>query len=282
MKLLLLPNYTKPKTAYAVCRILTWAQNRSVTVIMEESCSQELAMDQRKVVSWIPHLSPNALASCDAILTVGGDGTVIHAAHIAAGLMLPLVGINTGTLGFLAQVSLDNLEERLEQLYARRYTVEQRAALQAKWPGGEAPFALNDIVLQRQKLGGLADLNAYHGKELVGRYRADGLVFSTATGSTAYAYATGGPIVDPNLDAIVVSPICPQNRMNIPLICGMDQSISVMAINSPMRVLVDGTDLGTLSAGRKIQVRRSIQIANMVQFEASWGVLEWQRRISLL
>lgn len=282
MKLLLLPNYTKPKTASAVSRILTWAQNRHVTVIMEESYGPKLATNQRGMVSWTPHLSHDTLASCNAILAVGGDGTVIHAAHIAADLALPLVGINTGTLGFLAQVSLDNLEARLEQLYSRRYTVERRAALEAKWPGGEAPFALNDIVLQRQKLGGLACLNTYHGKELVGRYRADGLVLSTATGSTAYAYATGGPIMDPDLDAIVVSPICPQNRMNIPLICSIDQSISVMAISSPMRVLADGADLGTLSVGRKIQIRRSMQVTYMVRFEVSWGVLEWQKRISLL
>ncbi len=282
MKLLILPNYTRPQTFTAVHRILIWARQRSVAVVMEEVSRTQVDAALRSSVTWVSYLSPALLASCSAVLAVGGDGTVIRAASSSAKAGLPLIGVNTGTLGFLAQLSLSCLEERLELFFQGHYTLETRMALAAVWPGGRIPFALNDIVLQKPTRSGLACMNAYYGDELVGRYRADGLVISTATGSTAYAYATGGPIVEPSLEIVGIAPICPQNRMNIPLICSIHRSISISAPDTAAKILADGADCGLVPAGATVSVDRSAQPVLMVRFEKSWGVLEWQKRISML
>ena len=141
---------------------------------------------------------------------------------------------------------------------------------------------MNDIVLQKLEQGGLACIEAYRGQELIGRYRADGLILSTATGSTAYACAAGGPIVDGALDVTVIIPICPQNRMNVPLICKIDAEISVTVYGCSMRILVDGEEQGRLEDGECITIDRSARHVPLIKFDNRWNVIEWQKKIYAL
>lgn len=282
MKWLLVPNYTRSKTAEAVQRTLAWAKNQGIAIVMERLGRVEGALHPEEQVIWCKNISDEVMAGCDEILTIGGDGTMVRTATHSAQSGVPLVGVNTGRLGFLTQIELPELEDRLERLSKRQYQVEQRSALAAGWPGGYAKFAMNDIVLQKIKQGGLACIEAYRGQELIGRYRADGLILSTATGSTAYACAAGGPIVDGTLNVTVLIPICPQNRMNVPLICKMDTEIFVTIYGCNMRILVDGEEQGRLEDGECITIYRSPQYVPLIKFDKKWNIIDWQKKVYAL
>lgn len=279
MKLFLLPNFTRAKTAQAVNRVLRWAGEKGVGVLMEAKSRPWVAPERWGNVEFLPVMTAQALAECNCVITSGGDGTVVQGARYSAQYGLPLVGINTGTLGFLAHIELAELEEKLERIRLGQYTLECRFSLAARWPEGRVEFALNDIVLQKAMHDGLACLDSFCGEELVGRYRVDGLILATPTGSTAYAYAAGGPVMDTAMEAISMIPICPQNRASTSIVCSPDRYITVSVKKGTMRVLADGVDWGPLVQGESITVRRAPISTQMIRFDDQWGIIPWQRKI---
>ncbi len=144
----------------------------------------------------------------DCILVIGGDGTLIRAAREMHSYDVPLLGINMGTLGYLAEVELQNLEEALEQLIHGDTQVEKRMMLQGTINGKTEELALNDIVLTRLGALRVIHFKLYVNGELLNTYHADGMIISTPTGSTAYNLSAGGPIVEPTASLIVITPIC--------------------------------------------------------------------------
>ncbi len=197
----------------------------------------------------------------DLIVAVGGDGTILHATRLVAGRDVPVLGINRGRLGFLADVSPDTMFKHLDEVLAGDYTRESRLMLRADIDGA-APVAvaLNDVVLQKLDTGRMLDFETWIDGRYVNTHGGDGLVIATATGSTAYALSGGGPIIHPELDAVVLVPICPHTLSDRPIVVRAGCEIEVRLIERPdtrAHVVCDGQILGELAAGGRLRVRRA-------------------------
>ena len=144
----------------------------------------------------------------DCILVLGGDGTLIRAAREYHQYHIPLLGINMGTLGYLAEVELQHMEEALDKLMEGNGMIESRMMLEGTWGDGMTDTALNDIVINRFGTLRIIQFNIYVNGELLNTYQADGVIISTPTGSTGYNLSAGGPIVEPTASMIVITPIC--------------------------------------------------------------------------
>jgi NAD+ kinase len=170
-------------------------------------------------------------ARCDLIVVVGGDGTLLRTARATAAHGVPLVGINLGRLGFLVDVSPDDIESVIDQILAGEYGADSRSMLQAAivtaQGGGPAQAALNDVAIHKWNTARMIEFETYLDGVFVNAQRADGLIVATPTGSTAYALSGGGPLVDPALDAILLVPICPHDLSNRPLVIPGDRRIEV-------------------------------------------------------
>ncbi|MDH4260198.1 MAG: NAD(+)/NADH kinase, partial [Gammaproteobacteria bacterium] len=158
----------------------------------------------------------------DLIVAIGGDGTMLYAAQLAIGRDIPLLGINRGRLGFLTDVSPDDMLESIDTVLQGRYEIDVRNLLEARLSrtGGAvaARRALNDIVVQRQESGRMVELETWIGGQFVNTHGGDGLVIASATGSTAYALSCGGPIIHPLLDVLVIAPISPHTLSDRPIV----------------------------------------------------------------
>ena len=145
----------------------------------------------------------------DYAIVIGGDGSFIEVARALRGRDVPILGVNMGTLGYLTEVELTNIEGALERVVKGRYTVEKRMMLEGSFDGERMDLALNDIVVARKGAVRVIHFRLFVNGELLNSYEADGVIISTPTGSTAYNLAAGGPIVEPTASMIVITPICP-------------------------------------------------------------------------
>jgi NAD+ kinase len=200
-------------------------------------------------------------ADADLAIAVGGDGTMLYAARRIGERAVPLLGINRGRLGFLADVGPEEMLARLDELMRGEYDVETRLMLCAQIEDGKGGLreglALNDIVVTRHDPGRMLELSTYVGDRYLNTHRGDGYIVATATGSTAYALSCGGPIVDPRLDAIVLVPICPHTLSERPIIVANTAGIVVrLQGEHSVRadVSCDGEVIGELVPGRTLRV----------------------------
>jgi NAD+ kinase len=201
-------------------------------------------------------------AKADLMIAVGGDGSMLHAARLAAPRSIPVLGINRGRLGFLADIGPAELTARVDEILAGQYVTDQRAMLQATLssPGAADRHcnALNDVVLQKWQTGRILDFETYVDGRYVNTHGGDGLVIATATGSTAYALSCGGPILYPGLDAVVLAPICPHTLSDRPIVVRGTSTIEVRLLDRPDsngQVTCDGVSLGGLSQGDRLIVQ---------------------------
>lgn len=180
------------------------------------------------------------------ILTIGGDGTFLHGAHVALRHGVPIIGVKVGRLGFLCSTTLEDLEETTAQIKDGSMPLEERHALNGLVvnAGREkySQIALNDIVLFRHETDKLRDLKAYDNGNLIAHYRADGVILSTALGSTAYNMSAGGPLVHPSMEVIVLTPICAHSLFTKPLVLPPRNEIKIVAQEGsyPLTVSFDG------------------------------------------
>jgi NAD+ kinase len=169
--------------------------------------------------------------SVDLVISLGGDGTLLTAARALAGLKTPLLGINLGRLGFLADVSFDRFETYIDEVVEGRYTVEERFLIQGEFYQGDnllsSNIALNDIILHSYESSSMIEYEISRGGALIHIQRSDGVIVTTPTGSTAYALSGGGPIMHPSLNTLAIVPICPHTLSNRPIVLPADQTIEV-------------------------------------------------------
>ena len=200
----------------------------------------------------------------DLIIAVGGDGTMLHAARLTGNGKVPLLGVNRGRLGFLADVSPAEMLENLQWILDGDYTRESRLQLDAKItsPDGNerTAVALNDIVLQRRDTGRMLDFETRIADRYVNTHAGDGIIAATPTGSTAYALSCGGPILEPLLDAVVVVPICPHTLSDRPIVIPSSLDIALRLLHrhdTKAEVSVDGHSLGELEPDDKLLISES-------------------------
>lgn len=203
------------------------------------------------------------LADAQLMIAVGGDGTMLYATRLVAAHGIPLLGINRGRLGFLADIGPSELNERVDQVLAGRYAVDRRQMLVAEIDDGREPrsaTALNDVVVQKREPGRMLDLETRVDGVYVNTHGGDGLIVATPTGSTAYALSGGGPIIFPGTDAFAMVPICPHTLSDRPLVIPGDRKIEVRLAageKTGSEVSCDGISLGVMRPGDVLRVRRA-------------------------
>ena len=197
----------------------------------------------------------------DLIVTVGGDGTMLYAARLASDQNVPLLGINRGRLGFLADVTPDQMLSSVDHILNGNYTRDSRLQLQATLtrPDGTETtgIALNDVVLQRNETGRMVDFETRVGDHYVNTHAGDGLIVATPTGSTAYALSCGGPILEPQLDAIVIVPVCPHTLTDRPIAVPAGQRIDVRLLqrdDTKATITVDGHSIGEMGPDDRLRI----------------------------
>ncbi len=198
-------------------------------------------------------LSEDQVARADLVIAVGGDGTMLHAGSLTRQADIPLLGINRGRLGFLADVTTDDMLSSVDHILAGNYTIESRLMLGAELQRGNGDvvtaIAFNDVVLQRSETGRMVDFETSVAGQFVNTHSGDGLIVATPTGSTAYALSCGGPIVEPHLDAMVVVPICPHTLTDRPLVIAASQPIRIRLLDreqTAAAVAIDGHSIGPI------------------------------------
>ena len=172
------------------------------------------------------------LNGIDILITLGGDGTFLEAVTYAAEKGIPILGFNTGTLGFLSNVSTDMIHEALDAVCAGKTWIDQRSILHVEADGvdlGDFPYALNEAAIHKRKTASMVVVDVSREDRFVNKYWADGLLVSTATGSTAYSLSAGGPIISPSSDVALITPIAPHNLTNRPLVVPLDGEITLEA-----------------------------------------------------
>ncbi len=251
MRILLMPNFTKPRTWEVLRELCPRMEAMGMTAVAAGKDRDDMAAVGIGPVEGAPEGAEKAAATCDLILSIGGDGTMIHSAYYAALAEKPVVGVNLGRLGFLAQIEPEELDRYLLRLQSGSCTREKRYAIQSRFSPGDGdglPFAINDIVFTRSPDQNLVDFEVLCNGRLIDRYYADGVIFSTPTGSTAYALSAGGPVMDPSLRAIIMVPICPHSMAVRPVVLGGDKTITLRS-GAQLVAVADGARRVTMAPG---------------------------------
>lgn len=208
----------------------------------------------------------------DLAIVIGGDGSLMHAARELADLNIPLVGVNLGRLGFLTDIAFADRFKNIEQILDGGHRIEERSMLSVKVATGSKPqilgLALNDVVIAKGESEQLIELQTDIDGEFVTRSRADGVIIATPTGSTAYALSAGGPILQPQLNAMIMVPICPHTLSNRPLAFNDSSTIVFTPIDinpDAAHVSLDGQIKYSITGDEKIEIRRARQTVKLIR-----------------
>lgn len=207
---------------------------------------------------------------CEAVLSVGGDGTFLRGNAVATKHCLPILGINIGTVGFLAEMEWEQLNAACRMLRENQFDIHERMMLQAELEG-RTWLALNDVVLSRGGYARLVGLSVSVNGEEVGPYIADGLIAATPTGSTGYSLSAGGPIVYPEVECIVLTPICAHSLQHRPVIAAPTQRVELRLAHGHTQEVhgtVDGQDAFFLEDGQRLLITRAAQKARFIDMNA--------------
>jgi len=262
MRIGLIVNPAKKGIFSRVRGLVDWLHQRGCEVLLDGELGDALDRDGR--------LERHELAArSDVVVVFGGDGTLLNAAHAVSAHDTPILGVNSGGLGFLTETTLDEVRQSLERILSEGYDVQRRMMLSAEVVGREdaALHALNDMVVSRFRLGRVIQLAAYVDGGFVTSYVCDGMIVSTPTGSTAYNLSANGPIVHPRLESVILNPICPHTLTNRPLIVPPESRVR-LEIESQDECLLtaDGQErIGGLHRGDAIRLKRSRRSVTLIR-----------------
>ncbi len=277
-------NIKKKKSFSIVARVIDWFEKRDIDYLVEKKASGLVGKENKSAD--YARLRKEA----DIIILFGGDGTFLHTAHHFIGTDIPLLGINLGRLGFLTEIETDALEETLALLVKGDYEIQKRMLLDASVRRGEKEaaqsHALNDVVVNRGANARMVKIMLYINDEFVNSYRADGLIISTPTGSTAYSLSAGGPIINPTIRAILITPICPHTLYVRPMVISEKEKLKVIISGEKdeMKLTADGRYNYDLVDNDKIIVSASDKDVSMIKFpeRTFYTVLHEKMRVGLV
>ncbi len=264
MIIALFPNEKKKHSFEIAVQIREFFEKKGVQVAAED--------EKASLIGALP-LSSVDPKKITFLISMGGDGTLLRISHQFSHLNVPILGINLGHLGFMADIPSSDIFSSLEDLLNNAYTIDHRLALEGKSPQQpDSLRAVNDIVFHRAKNQSLIELAISMDGIPINTFVADGIIIATPTGSTAYSLAAGGPILAPALDAIVITPICPHTISNRPIVLTANHVIQVEYLSpyDPIDVRADGLKSWVLTSGQKISIQRSqnpFRIVNLHRHE---------------
>lgn len=249
MIIALFPNEKKEQSFDLGIYIRKFLEQHNVHVVVEDEKADRIGA---------PPLSSVAPDSIDFLIAMGGDGTLLRITHNFKQLNAPILGINLGHLGFMADVPIHDVDASLADLLAKKYTIDHRLTLDATC-GAQSLYAVNDVVIHRAHNYSLIELALYVDDTYLNTFVADGVIIATPNGSTAYSLAAGGPILTPSLDALVITPICPHTISNRPIVLTSHHTIKVKYLSTydPIDVRADGLDALALHANDTLVVKPS-------------------------
>jgi NAD+ kinase len=250
----------------ALPRILEWCGQRQLSPVLEKETAGLVPTAAPPAVA-----KPELPAQVDLLLVLGGDGTLLSMARLVGDLNVPILGVNLGGLGFLTALTIDELFPALEALLRGDLLVEERMMLAARVTRqGERLseyVALNDVVITKSAMSRIINLDVSVQGQFATAYRADGLIVSTPTGSTAYCLSAGGPIVFPTMDAIVLTPICSHTLTNRPIVLPGGQPIDVtLQSDQDVMLTMDGQVGFHLKRGDRIEIRQAAARIRLLRF----------------
>jgi len=251
------PNSPEMKETYN--RVKRYFNESGIDVVISEASA---AMISQKGINF-----DTMCSECDFLVSLGGDGTLLSLVRKSYGSNKPVLGINAGNLGFLADITIDDVPKFLEQLHAGDYRIDNRMMIEGyvEQEGERQSFyAFNDVVITRPTISKMVQIDAYINKEWFNAYRGDGLIVSTPTGSTAYNLASGGPVVYPLTDAFIMTPICPHSLTQRPLVMPAEFTIRLSSNEDKVVVMVDGQDGYELEAGEILAIKGASVGARML------------------
>ena len=254
------------KTIREVKHIVEFLQLRGVDIVLSQELRHEAF--NREFPSVEDYVSQTG-ETIDFALSVGGDGTFLTTASLVGHLDIPILGINCGHLGYLAEVQTDNIDAVLDQLITNNYTIEQRRMLEVtcQFEGKIAsPYALNEVAILKSGLSSMITVDVTLNGEFLHNYKADGLLIATPTGSTAYNLSAGGPLLDPHVNAIILTPVATHSLNIRPLVVLDDSKIDVKIVsrNGNFLLSVDGRSQ-VLSQDINLHIERSQRTIKLVR-----------------
>jgi NAD+ kinase len=248
-KVLILGNMTKAGVCEQIAELMDWFKQQ-VDVLAVAPCADSL---------------PAGADSADLCVVFGGDGTLLSAARMLAPLGVPLIGVNMGKLGFLAEFTVEHMKKHLAEILAGQVQPTRRIMLDVCVSSGDGKkgfcsLAANDVVISAGAPFRMIDLNVEQGGSLIARYLGDGLVISTPTGSTGYNMSVGGPIMDPTMDAFTIAPIAPHSLTVRPIVVRADASVRATSVkvNAGSAVIIDGQVSTSLCQGDVVEVSKAV------------------------
>jgi NAD+ kinase len=258
MKLALVVHPDRDSAADLAAELASRAARRGMQVLAQPA-------DAARVPGTLVHPSGSPLVA-NVVVAVGGDGTVLEAVRVGLAANLPVLGVNAGHVGFLTRVEPDRLDEALDLLAAGGWAESQRMTLTARVPGKPEAVGINDVVVEKAVSQHVVKISVVVGSERLISYRSDAVVVATPTGSTAYTFSVGGPLVDPEMEALVITAVAPHNLFARPIVLRPDQRLRLTVDDDrPARVNVDGRTLGVLTPGEQVEIARGERVARFVE-----------------
>ena len=273
MKILLVPNFIKPNSIPCAGQVVHKLRELGAVPMLDTESKKLLDGVEGCVEGDFSTL----LKECDVLLTIGGDGTILKAVQHAVLTNKPILGVNAGRIGFLSQVEMNELDA-LERLVSGNYRLSRRMLLEAeivRKEGSEKYLALNEIVIAQGNYGKIVDISVMRDEREITHIRADGLIFATPTGSTAYSLSVGGSIADPEIDLILLTAISPYSAFNRSLLLPADREYMAREENlrnqdglqDGLLVMADGKNLALIGEGEYVRVRRAGVYAQLIDLQ---------------
>ena len=278
----------QPDALETLCRLTEWLNQRGLKLVGGPELERERI--EHETGCAVESVKQEELSqSVDLMLVLGGDGTMIATARRVGDTEVPVIGVNYGGLGYLAEFRIEELFSALETILDGNYKVERRVMLSVELRRGEELVTqnrvLNDVVLNTSALARIIQIETYLNDQFVNSSRADGLIVATPTGSTAYNLSAGGPVIYPSMNAVVITPICPFTLSNRPIVVPDDSVIEVrlMTEKEDVALTLDGQVGFPLQAADRVVIRKSQTTFNLVQpanrnyFDLLRDKLRWGR-----
>jgi len=278
----------QPDALKTLCELIQWLSQRGIELVGGPEIEREQV--EHETGCSVTEVEPASLAaSVDLILVLGGDGTMISTARMIGDYEVPVLGVNYGGLGYLAEFRIEELYLGLESILSGNYRLDRRVMLHVDLERDESPIAvnrvLNDVVINKSALARIVEIDVFLNQLFVNSFRADGLIISTPTGSTAYNLSAGGPVIFPSMNAIVITPICPFTLSNRPIVVPDDAIIELRLKTDQEEVALtlDGQVGFPLKVDDRVVIRKSNTTFNLIQpsnrnyFDVLRDKLRWGR-----
>lgn len=259
----LFPKIEKEESRQLGTKVIDFLTKKGVTVVVED--------DKASALNASP-LSSATPENIEGLITMGGDGSILRVAHQYAHLNAAILGINLGHLGFMADVQISEIIPSLEDLLNGAYTIQERLMLDGHSSGGATFFAMNDCVLHRARNPSLVEITIHVDDLFLNTFEADGVIIATPNGSTAYSLAAGGPILSPDIEALVITPICPHTLSNRPIVINFQHEIRIEYVSKidPIECVADGLDHFEVASGDTISLKKSSQKFKLINLNRDY------------